>query len=390
MVGEVDVWLVIKSWTTTDTSVVEARKRLKGNGLKKEPGHSLIGANGKDAEFHAIQSLNEAAPVLAASIVAKQLVTKLNLIENELRDEGAIHISKALEDGHATLKELDLSSNFVRKAGTGRPPVPDFKKKAMEISSVLKGASIFLVGTNNTIKTNMGKLPAYALGYYHFGNDSLVEEARGGESAAKSLKEQDEEEFRDSETEVLKQLSSMVQLVVCAGNGSVHSSINLALLRHWISIWIDVPIGMVAKNVIEEGVQIPESELSIAESYSETGGNQVLAQLVMMYEERKGGYATTDASISLQKVASQLSYDDLDAVTPEDMTMEVLKEIQRLARLKKMKRDLCFLQALRPPRHPFLACAFVTGGLGTHSFSLRLSSIAYSDTHMCMVDSSIH
>ncbi|KAL6311868.1 hypothetical protein AAG906_021560 [Vitis piasezkii] len=98
-----------------------------------------------------------------------------------------------------------------------------------------------------------GKLLADALGYYHFDNDSLVEEACGGESAAKSLKEQDEEEFRDSQTEVLKQLSSMGQLVVCAGNGSVHSSINLALLGHGISIWIDLPIEMVAKNVIEEG-----------------------------------------------------------------------------------------------------------------------------------------
>ena len=203
--------------------------------------------------------------------------------------------------------------------------------------------------------SSMGKLLADALGYYHFDNDSLVEEACGGESAAKSLKEQDEEEFHDSETEVLKQLSSMGQLVVCAGNGSVHSSINLALLGHGISIWIDVPIEMVAKNVIEEGIQIPVTESFTAESYSGTGDNQVLAQLVMLYEERKGGYATADASVSLQKVASQLSYDDLDAVTTEDMTMEVLKEIQRLARLKKMKRDLCFLQALRPLWHPLLA-----------------------------------
>ncbi|RVW21003.1 putative inactive shikimate kinase like 1, chloroplastic [Vitis vinifera] len=122
-----------------------------------------------------------------------------------------------------------------------------------------------------------GKLLADALGYYHFDNGSLVEEACGGESAAKSLKEQNEEEFRDSETEVLKQLSSRGQLVVCAGN------------------------EMVAKNVIEEGVQIPVTELSTAESCSETGGNQVLAQLVMVYEERKGGYATADASVHSKK-----------------------------------------------------------------------------------------
>lgn len=44
----------------------------------------------EDAKFHAIQSLNEAAPALAASIATKQFVAKLNLTENELRDEGAI------------------------------------------------------------------------------------------------------------------------------------------------------------------------------------------------------------------------------------------------------------------------------------------------------------
>ncbi|KAM3755193.1 hypothetical protein ACB098_02G022300 [Castanea mollissima] len=57
----------------------------------------------------------EAAPVIAACISAKQL-TKLNLAENELKDEGAIQISKALE-GHFQLKEVDFSANLVRRAG---------------------------------------------------------------------------------------------------------------------------------------------------------------------------------------------------------------------------------------------------------------------------------
>ncbi|CBI20390.3 unnamed protein product, partial [Vitis vinifera] len=59
----------------------------------------------------------EAAPALAACIAAKQLITKLNLADTELRDEGAIQISKALEDGDAQLKGVDLSSNFMRRAG---------------------------------------------------------------------------------------------------------------------------------------------------------------------------------------------------------------------------------------------------------------------------------
>ncbi|KAL5864550.1 hypothetical protein ACOSQ3_002064 [Xanthoceras sorbifolium] len=197
----------------------------------------------------------------------------------------------------------------------------EVKKKASDILSGLKGTSIFLVGMGNSIKTRLGKLLADALRYYYFDSDSLVLEAAGGESAAKSFKESDEKGYREAETEVLKQLSSMGRLVVCAGNGAVQSSTNLALLRHGLSIWIDVPLDMVAREVVEDQSELPASELSA------------------LYKELRDGYATADATISLQKVASQLGYDDLDAVTTEDMAMEILKEIERLTRVKKLMEE---------------------------------------------------
>ena len=54
---------------------------------------------------------------LATTIAAKQFLTKLNLSENELKDEGAILIGKALEDGHGQLSEVDMSTNMIRRAG---------------------------------------------------------------------------------------------------------------------------------------------------------------------------------------------------------------------------------------------------------------------------------
>ncbi|XP_024030918.1 probable inactive shikimate kinase like 1, chloroplastic isoform X3 [Morus notabilis] len=198
-------------------------------------------------------------------------------------------------------------------------------KKATDVSPALKGTSIFLVGMNSSIKTCLGKLLAETLRYYYFDSDSLVEDAAGGKSAFKSFKETDEQGFRESETEVLKQLSSMGRLVVCAGNGAVQSSTNLALLRHGISIWIDVPLDMVASGMMEED-QTEHAQ-------------QVVAQLGSSYEELRDGYATADATVSLQNVACQLGYDDLNAVTPEDMTLEVLKEIERLTRVKKMMEE---------------------------------------------------
>ncbi|KAJ7977404.1 RAN GTPase-activating protein 2 [Quillaja saponaria] len=57
------------------------------------------------------------AASLAACISAKQFLSKLNLSENELKDEGAILISKALEQSHGQLNEVDLSANSIRRAG---------------------------------------------------------------------------------------------------------------------------------------------------------------------------------------------------------------------------------------------------------------------------------
>ncbi|KAL0377256.1 UNVERIFIED_CONTAM: putative inactive shikimate kinase like 1, chloroplastic [Sesamum radiatum] len=197
-----------------------------------------------------------------------------------------------------------------------------------------KGNFHILVGIKNSYKLSLGRILADALRYYYFDSDSLVEEAYGGKIAAISYIERDEEGYLASETEVLKQLSSMGRLVVCAGNGAVKSATNLALLRHGISIWIDVPLDLVAREIMEDRVQLSASDTPICKSSSE-----VLAQLTALYNSARSGYSTADATISLQKVASQLGYDELDAVTSEDLCMEVLKEVGRLMRVKKMMEE---------------------------------------------------
>ncbi|KAL0434427.1 UNVERIFIED_CONTAM: RAN GTPase-activating protein 2 [Sesamum latifolium] len=58
----------------------------------------------------------EAAPSMAACISRKIALTKLNLSENDLKDHGAIQISKAFGEGHDQLKEVDLSLNSIRRA----------------------------------------------------------------------------------------------------------------------------------------------------------------------------------------------------------------------------------------------------------------------------------
>lgn len=209
------------------------------------------------------------------------------------------------------------------------------KVKATELVETLKGTSLYLVGINNTLKTSLGMALADALRYYYFDSDKLVEEAAGGKSAARVFRERDENGFRESETEVLKQLSSMGRLVVCAGDGAVQNAINLAYLRYGISIWVNVPLHMVADEMLEDGIQLSDAQETSTADLSD----QILAELARRYEECKEGYGTADATVSLLNIATKLGYDDLSTVTPEDMALEVLSEIEKLTRLKKMMED---------------------------------------------------
>ncbi|KAF9590905.1 hypothetical protein IFM89_000161 [Coptis chinensis] len=154
------------------------------------------------------------------------------------------------------------------------------QNKAAEISSQLKGTSIFLIGINNNIKAKLGNVLADMLRYYYF--DRAV---AGGEATTKSFREKDDKGFLESEVwhlikeytvvatmcyksdaymvdQILRQLSSMGRPVISLfGDGAVKSSTNLSFMRHGISIWIDVPIVVLAKEVKESGNQPPSDDV---------------------------------------------------------------------------------------------------------------------------------
>lgn len=205
-------------------------------------------------------------------------------------------------------------------------PTLKVKKRALDISDDLRGTSIFLFGLQCSLKYRVGKVLADAIGYYYFDSDDILEEAAGGPEAAKSLRENDEKSFRETETEVIKQLSYLGRLVVCVGNKAVESKTNLTSMRDGISLWIDVPLEMVAREMIGD-----QNQLTTSGSFEE-----VLAQVTDLYNGLRGGFSTADAKISLQSVASRLDYDSIDSVTGEDVAMEALNQFDKLTRVKKM------------------------------------------------------
>ncbi|CAN6899811.1 unnamed protein product, partial [Brassica oleracea] len=73
---------------------------------------------------------------LAACIALKESLSKLNLSENELKDEGTIIIAKALEEGHDQLAEVDMSTNMMRRAGARALAQTVLKKPTLKLLNI--------------------------------------------------------------------------------------------------------------------------------------------------------------------------------------------------------------------------------------------------------------
>jgi len=184
------------------------------------------------------------------------------------------------------------------------------------------------IGTDCTAKRNIGKLLANSIIYRYLCSEELLVDVLGGKDALRAFKESDEKGYLEVETEGLKQLTSMGSLVLCCGDGAVMNSTNLGLLRHGVSIWIDVPLEMAANDMLKStGTQATTDP----DSFS-----QAMSKLRQQYDDLKERYGISDITVSVQKVASQLGYSSVDSVILEDMVLEIVKQIERLIRTKAM------------------------------------------------------
>uniref|UniRef100_A0A0C9QTX3 shikimate kinase n=1 Tax=Wollemia nobilis TaxID=56998 RepID=A0A0C9QTX3_9CONI len=207
------------------------------------------------------------------------------------------------------------------------------KKKADEISIGLEGKSIFLVGMMGCGKTTVGKILSEALGYYFFDSDRLIEQAAGGTSVAQIFKEKNEEYFRDNETKVLGELSTMHRLVVATGGGAVVRPQNWTYLYHGVTVWLDVPLEALAKRIAAVGTESrPLLGQASIDPYA-----QAFARLQQLIEKRGEAYGNSNARVSLQKIAAEIGCVDVSDLTPTTIAIEVLEEIGNFLRCNNVK-----------------------------------------------------
>ena len=107
------------------------------------------------------------------------------------------------------------------------------------ITNLLKGRSIFLIGMMACGKSKTGPKLAQLLKYRFLDLDSLIEKV-ANKSIAKIFEEDGENTFRAYERQCLQETIKFSSLVVSTGGGVVTKSENWGILRQGIVIWIDL------------------------------------------------------------------------------------------------------------------------------------------------------
>ena len=166
---------------------------------------------------------------------------------------------------------------------------------------IIKGRSIFLIGMMGCGKSQTGPKLAQILSYKYIDLDSLIEKL-AKKTINQIFSDNGEEEFREIETNCLKETIKIPSLVISTGGGIVTRPQNWGILRQGIIIWLDVDKDIVIKrlrNDIENRPLLQDENL-----------NNLYTNIL---ESRKNLYSQADLRIKinnedLEEVSNKIIY----------------------------------------------------------------------------------
>ncbi|OEL22317.1 Shikimate kinase 3, chloroplastic [Dichanthelium oligosanthes] len=193
------------------------------------------------------------------------------------------------------------------------------QQKAQDVLPYLDGRCVYLVGMMGSGKTTVGKILAEVLGYSFFDSDKLVEKAVGISSVAEIFQLHSEAFFRDNESEVLRDLSSM------------HRS----YMKKGLTVWLDVPLDALARRIAAVGTASrPLLHQESGDPYA-----KAYAKLTSLFEQRMDSYANADARVSLEHIALKQGHNDVSILTPSTIAIEALLKMENFLTEKAMVRN---------------------------------------------------
>ncbi|KAI9186406.1 hypothetical protein LWI28_016908 [Acer negundo] len=182
-------------------------------------------------------------------------------------------------------------------------------------------------------KTTVGKILSESLSYLFNDSDDYVEEAMGGTSVAQIFKQGGESFFREYETEALQKLSMMPRQVVATGGGAVIRPINWKYMRQGITVFLDVPVDVLASRINAVGTHTrPLLHFDSGDAYT-----KAFMRLLTLSKKRSEAYAKADATVSLLTLAASLQLEDVLDITPIAIATDVFFfSFSNLSRVKNM------------------------------------------------------
>lgn len=201
-----------------------------------------------------------------------------------------------------------------------------WKKRSEDVLLPLDGRCIYLVGLMGSGKTTVGKIVGEVLGYSVFDSDKLAEQTAGMSSVAEIFQVHGEAFFRDVESQVLRELSTMKRLVVATGGGAVVRPVNWRYMKEGISVWLDVPLEALARRIAAVGT----ASRPLLDQESGDPYTKAFAKLSALIEQRYDAYANADIRLSLEEMAAKKGHEDVTTLTPKDIAIEALDKIHNL------------------------------------------------------------
>ena len=156
------------------------------------------------------------------------------------------------------------------------------------ITNLLSGRSIFLIGMMACGKSKTGPKLAQLLKYKFIDLDSLIEKV-AKKSISKIFEEDGENKFRVYEKKCLQEIIKFPSLVVSTGGGIITKKENWGILRQGIVIWIDLEQKYAIERLKNEINDRPLLK-----------GRSIEKNYVEIFKSREGLYEQADLRIKVQ------------------------------------------------------------------------------------------
>ena len=153
----------------------------------------------------------------------------------------------------------------------------------------IKGRSIFLIGMMGCGKSQTGSKLAELLKYKYIDLDSLIEKLTK-KSINQIFNDEGEDNFRELETNCLKETVKIPSLVISTGGGIITKSENWGILRQGIIVWIDLDKDIAIERLKNEIENRPLLK-----------GKNLNDLYTTIFQSRENLYSQADVRIEVKK-----------------------------------------------------------------------------------------